>query len=113
MKFIIDVWNGKLALVKTYWLLGVLLGLPFYASIYYLETNFDSLSETGALIGLIFFIFYIIYVVWVNVGVWRSATVYIKNKKIEKRSSFWGYVAKVLTVVGVLRAALELTKGFI
>lgn len=111
--FIRKVWRGEWPLVKTYWYLGVLLGIPFYAYLYYLEVNFESLTEMGAAIGIIFFIFYISYVIWINVSIWRSSTVYINEKNKKNLSAFWGYTAKVLVVISLLRASLEFVKGLI
>jgi len=110
--FIKKIWRGEWPLVKTYWYLGVLFAIPFYAYLYYLEINFDELTNTGVIAGLIFFIFYIFYVVWINVGIWRSATFYILKKKENGDGAFWGYTAKVLVALGLIRATVDLLKGF-
>ena len=39
--------------------------------------------------------------VWINVGIWRSATFYIKKKKSTK---FYGYAAKGVVILALFRA---------
>ena len=111
--FIKMVWRGEWPLVRTYWYLGILFALPFYAYLYYLEINFEKISETEAAFSLIFLLFYYAYLVWINVAIWRSATVYIIDKKKTQDSTFWGYTAKVLVVLAVARALLELIVGIL
>lgn len=98
------IWNGKLDLIKTFWLVNVLgssiLSIPIIlGDIYY-----DSLNNFTSLIVLIFLILLLVYFIFVTVSTWRSATNFINLKKKKKQKVFWGYAAKTVVVLGVIRA---------
>ena len=103
-KLIKKIWDGNLQLVRTFWLVNVLgsiiLGIPlFLGDLYYSDLN-EFLSFL-----VIFFIFlYAVYFLFASVATWRSATKYVALKKKKKLKGIWGYVAKVIVVLAVLRS---------
>ena len=91
-------WEGKVPLGQSFWGYGVGVNLIALIPLFYANLNIDNLSEGASTFLLIYFIFYIVFYVWVNVGIWKSATNYAKNKPT------WGTVAKVVVVLSVLNS---------
>ena len=91
-------WEGKVPLVQSFWVYGVGVNLIAGIPLFYATLNIDNLSEGASTFLLIYFIFYIAFYVWVNVGIWKSATNYAKNKPTR------GTVAKVVVVLSVLNS---------
>jgi hypothetical protein len=89
MNLIAEIWDGKLPLVKVYWLYGVAVGV-FFAIFSLLIKDYPTalIVITVALIP---------YQILVFVGIWRSADAY-RDKKI------WAVLAKVHVVLGVIAA---------
>ena len=103
-KLIKKIWSGNLELGKTFWLVNILgtvvVSIPlFLGDIYY-----SSLNEFFSLVVLIFIPIFIAYFIFATVGTWRSATIYITLKKKKKQSTIWGYSAKVVLALGILRS---------
>lgn len=111
--FIIKIWKGEWPLVKTYWITGVVLAIPIFLPSYYFEHNFDQLSEVMSAVGVFYILFLYTYLIWINVSIWRSSSFYIASKKNKKESPFWGYTAKVLVILGLLRAIADLLKNLL
>tara|TARA_B100001250_G_C19525820_1_gene668017 strand:- start:103 stop:453 length:351 start_codon:yes stop_codon:yes gene_type:complete len=102
---IINVWQGKLSLIQTFWLVFVLGGTIVTLPSFILTDEFiDSISGTGAMLGLVFFIFQYSYLIWAYVGSWRSAT----NYKPKKGQWSWGTIAKVYIALNIIRAIVKL-----
>ena len=99
-KFISDHWQGKLSLAKSFWLVGFVVAFIFLLPLFYADYNINNLSEVAVYFFLIYFLFYLVMAVWINVGIWRSATFYIKKKKSTK---FYGYAAKGVVILALFR----------
>ncbi len=108
--YILSHWNGSLSLAKSFWINGFILNIVFAIPLVIAELSINKLSQTAATLFLIYFVLYIIYYIWVNIGIWRSSSKYISNKK---NSKFWGYTARVAVILSVLRAIGESISGFL
>lgn len=84
MNAISDLWNGRFGLAKTYWLWGVLSGIPWG-----LVLSLVTPGSTLAILGLLALVAY--YVI-VNVGIWRAASQYQGIKA-------WAILAKVAVAI--------------
>ena len=94
MQIFRDLWEGKIRLVKAYWLFGVVVGVVFYI------INTLLLLMIGALaLVLMNLLVELPYMVLWSVGTWRSAVTY-RNDKSKK--AFWGYLVHVIIVLGWL-----------
>jgi hypothetical protein len=89
MNLIAEIWDGKLPLVKVYWLYGVAVGAFF--------TILSLLIKDYPIALIVIAIALIPYQILVFVGIWRSADAY-RDKKI------WAILAKVHVVFGVIAA---------
>ena len=98
---IINIWQGKLDLGQTFWLVFIIGGTIVTLPSFILNDEFiDSISDIGALFAIFFFIFQWSYLVWAYVATWRSAT----NFKPKKNQWSWGTIAKVYIVLSVIRS---------
>ena len=98
------IWNGDIELAKTFWFINILgtivVGTPLFLGYVY----YSGLNELLSLIVLIFIPIFVAYFIFATVSTWRSATRYIALKKKKKQNTFWGFVAKVIVVLAVLRS---------
>ncbi len=89
-----DLWEGKIRLVKAYWLFGVVVGAVFFI------INTVLLMMVGPLaLVLMNLLLELPYMVLWSVGTWRSAVAYRKEKP---KKVFWGYLVNVIIVLGWL-----------
>lgn len=110
MKLIKDLWNGDVSLVMTYWVYGVVFtNITIVALTFALEAT--PLANMLS-VWLIFFLLVIALVVHVTVSIWNSSKKYIAEKKSESKSAFWGYAARVVLVIGLLRALGDTIQAF-
>ena len=98
MNVISSLWNGRAGLAKTYWLWGVLSGIPWGLAL--------SLVTPGSNLAIIGVLGLVAYYVIVNVGLWRAASKYQGTKA-------WAILAKVAVattpvclVIGTLAAII-------
>ena len=116
-KNIKDIWNGKRSLVYSFWVISTLcplalLGIGFYLA-EYLEGRQDDLSTFDDLLFILyilFLVFVFIFLIIGYVGTLRSAEKYIKAKKRNNLSSFWGKLAQFLIFLSIIRVIIELFK---
>ena len=98
---IINVWQGKLSLTKTFWLVfvvgGTIMTIP---SFIVTDAYVDSIGQLAAIFFLLFFVFQYIYLIWAYVATWRSAS----NYKPKKGQWSWGTIAKVYIVFNLINA---------
>jgi hypothetical protein len=86
MDTIKEVWNGHAGLAKTYWIWGVLSGIP-WAIVFALVTP-------GSLLAMMVVLTYVAYIVIVNVGVWRAASLY-------QGAKVWAALAKASIILAI------------
>lgn len=111
MKIISDLWHGKVSLAKTYWIYGVIFSNIVGVLIGYLMDLAALEGFFSAVILLL--IIYLAIVVHVLVSIWRSAGTYILNKNQLSKSTFWGYVARVMVVLGALLVVSAFVQGYL
>lgn len=87
MKKLEQFFNGKLSLAQSFWIWLVLANLAFQLAIM-------LLGQLGLFLTYLLFISKIVYEVFAIIGVWRSATNYIKKKK----TVYWGWLAKISAI---------------
>jgi hypothetical protein len=96
-------WRGELSLLVSYWINGILAGLAAVLVVAAINTSVDFKDDFQPGVALsaeiLIWATTSLIALWRLVGVWRSATNYQRALKI-----FWGTVAKVLVVVGVVEA---------
>ena len=102
--FISDHWRGKLTLARSFWFVGFVIAFIFLLPLLYADYNFQNLSTGAVYFFLLYFAFYIGLAIWINIGIWRSATNYLKKKSAVK---FYGYGAKVVVVIALFRTIGE------
>ena len=98
MNAISDLWNGRFGLAKTYWLWGILSGIPWGIALSLVTPG----SNIANLVVLAFFAYYVI----VHVGIWRAASEY-------EGAKVWAIIAKIAVaitpvclVIGTLAAVI-------
>jgi GYF domain 2 len=100
-------WRGELSLPVSYWVNGILAGLAavLIAAAINASVNFKDDFQPGLALAAEILIWATtsLIALWRLVGIWRSATNYQRALKI-----FWGTVAKVLVVIGVVEALANL-----
>ena len=96
-------WNGELHLPVSYWLVGLVLQFVLLFAVLFFFLALIGL--TGIRLPLVFLMVLVIgaVAVWCNVGVWRSATVYMRTSP-----RVWGMLAKVGVVCNAVQILLEL-----
>ena len=100
---IINVWQGKISLKWSFWLVFVVGGtIVTIPSFIFTDEYVDSISGLAAMFGLLFFILQYSYLIWAYVGTWRSAS----NYKPKKGQWSWGTIAKVYIVLNLIRGAV-------
>ncbi|MDC1159079.1 hypothetical protein OAT08_05915 [Pelagibacteraceae bacterium] len=99
---IINIWQGKLGLSQTFWLVFFIGGtiVTFPSIIFFNDEFIDSVSDIGAILAILYVLIQYSYLVWAYVATWRSAT----NFKPKKNQWSWGTIAKVYLVLNLIRA---------
>tara|TARA_B100001027_G_scaffold93453_1_gene64091 strand:+ start:151 stop:477 length:327 start_codon:yes stop_codon:yes gene_type:complete len=90
-------WNGDVSLVKSYWLVGVILSIVYVLAVTFIVIAigipFDSVIAL-----------YIPWVIYTTVGIWRSADKY-------KGPKHWSILAKVAVIAGIIINLRDLFTG--
>lgn len=97
---IANLFEGNYGLPKTYWLYGVVLGLVIGLTVGGVIGL--SKSATVALLGLVLIW---AYQVFMTIAIWNAATKYPGSK-------VWSVLARLATVVGLLRLVHSTLQGF-
>lgn len=84
MNAISNLWNGRSGLAKTYWLWGVLSGIPWGIAL--------SLITPGSNPAILAALAFVVYYVIVHVGIWRAASQYQGSKS-------WAILAKIAVLI--------------
>jgi hypothetical protein len=105
-----DIWNGEHSLVYSFWILYVVYISALAGIAFYFGEMLDESSIFGILLYIIFLVFIYIYSIIVSVGILRSASKYIIMKKKNNLSSFWGKLAQLVVILGIINSIIELFK---
>jgi hypothetical protein len=104
-----DYWEGKVPLVKSYWigciLIPIALVIPILPAL-----GGGRVSDGYAMFTVLWFFAMIAANIYLLIGGFRSATIYVAEKKKKKQNSGWGIAAQILIVLGGIRTALEFFK---
>lgn len=84
MNAIFNLWNGRSGLAKSYWLWGVLAGIPWGIAL--------SLITPGSNPAIPAVLAFVAYYVIVHVGIWRAASQYQGIKA-------WAILAKIAVAI--------------
>lgn len=100
-------WRGDFPLGISYWVFGALVTVAFLAIVAVISGSGLSArygAKFGATFVLCLYVFMLILTVWQTVGIWRSA-----DKHVGKGGkAFWAGLAKVMVVIGLLRAGADM-----
>jgi hypothetical protein len=107
MEYINKFVKGEFSLGYTYW---VSFGILFFLML--IERSLIKNQESNTLILIVDTIIVIVRISTI-IGIWKSAGFYILNKSMNKESSFWGYVAKILVGLYSILLFIGLVSGFI
>jgi len=105
-----DIWNGEHSLVYSFWILYVVYISALAGIAFYFGEMLDESSIFGILLYIIFLVFIYIYSIIVSVGILRSSSKYIIMKKKNNLSSFWGKLAQLVVILGIINSIIELFK---
>ena len=109
-KLLKDYWNGKIPLVKSYWI-GCIL-IPIALIIPILPALGGRVSDGYAMFAVMWFFIMFVANIYLFIGGFKSATNYVAMKKNKKQSPGWGIAAQVLIVIGAIRTVFEFLKVF-
>ena len=84
MNTISDLWGGRSGLARTYWLWGVLSGIPWGIAL--------SLVTPGSAPAILAVLALVVYYVMVHVGIWRAASQY-------QGAKVWAILAKIAVLI--------------
>ena len=106
--FLVKHWRGDYSLGFSYWVIGSLLTVIVVAITTAIGSS-SGLRELGPRASgtaiLVFYGFVVALTLWQLVGIWRSA-----DKHSQRGGkAFWAGLAKVMVVLGLLRAAGDFT----
>ena len=108
-RFILRHWRGELSLPISYWVIGTVVGFSLTFSAGFLVELLDSftpsLTYTAWLVLVMYPAIWLVFI-WVYVGIWNSATNYMAGGK----SKFWGNLAKLGVVLGLLQATTQVVE---
>lgn len=95
------MWRGEVALVKTFWLWGVLaLIVLTIGGQFALVSLMLAAPGSAIFLGLVFGVAAVIYQVTVSIGIWRSAGAYAGPR-------FWTVLARVVVVLSFVSLLLS------
>jgi hypothetical protein len=89
--------EGKIPLVISYWVVGVIVPLIIYVIASVVDPDIEA----------IIMVLLVIYSFFSFIGIWKSAGNYIR----ENDPPFWGYTARVMMIVGILISIGNLISG--
>ena len=95
-------WNGEIPLVKSFWIVAVvLLSIVSIPSYIIDDQAISRMSDGMAILILVWTVFFYLFLIYTYVGLWRSSSKYITERIKTKRSTTWGYVTYTIIVLGV------------
>lgn len=107
--YVIGHWRGEHSLARSYWVNGVLLGLPFNAMSSVLEIMPPPKMDLAlyTFLTIIDLVLIMAWVAWFAIGTWRSASSHVRFTG----RRFWARVAQFLVVLNLLFMPLAIYGG--
>lgn len=106
--FVKKYLNGEKSLTFSFWIVSVLglsvLSIPNYIILSKGDQFFETMSDTSALLYIIYILFIFVSSIFIFIGLWKSASNYIKMKKVKKQSALWGYLSYVYIILSIIRS---------
>ncbi len=100
-------WRGELSLPQSYWVNGILIGLPFNLYFRAIDAMFEANPPQSPSTYISWFLLPLIatfpVLIWQGVGIWRSA-----GKRIEAGQSGWAWVARIVILLNALFIVVSL-----
>ena len=95
-----NYWEGKISLVKSYWVGGIIipigLAIPFL-----IATSADDISDGGAIFAIVYWALLFFANMFLMIGAFKSASNYVKTNKKKKKGTTWGILAQILLAIGM------------
>ncbi len=91
---LIRLWSGEVALIKTYWLWGVLVNIV-------LSFVIGMAPLINQTLAIIISAFAVIYAIFISVAIWKSATRY-------EGKTLWKYLAKIAVILPLIGIIVSL-----
>ncbi len=98
MDTVTNLWSGRTGLAKTYWLWGVLSGIPWSLAL--------SLVTPGSQLAIVTVLACVMYYVIVHVGIWRAASQYQGTKAWAILAKAAVAITSICLVIGTLAAII-------
>ena len=109
-KLLKDYWNGKIPLVKSYWIGCILVPIVLFLP---LAPAFSgNVSDGYAMFAIFWWGMMFFANGYLLIGGFKSASIYVVDKKKKKQSPGWGIAAQILIVIGGIRIVVEYAKVF-
>lgn len=103
---LIRFFNGELSLAQSYWGFLTLGGLILF----FLFSFLFGITLNYFFKYLLVLFFYLMLII-LNIGAWRSASNYKKQKIKKKQGYGWGIAAQVTIVLGIIRLIVDILKS--
>ena len=99
---IFTYWNGEISLVKSFWIVAVVLLTIVSIPSYIIDDQAISKMSDGVAIAiLVWTVFFYLFLIYTYVGLWRSSSKYIADRRKSKRSTLWGFVVYAIIIIGI------------
>ena len=99
---IFTYWNGEISLVKSFWIVAVVLLTIVSIPSYIIDDQaISKMSDGVAIVILVWTVFFYLFLIYTYVGLWRSSSMYIADRRKSKRSTLWGFVVYAIIIIGI------------
>ena len=99
---VVTYWKGEISLVKSFWIVAVvfltIVSIPSYIID---DQAISKMSDTVAIAILVWTVFFYLFLIYTYVGLWRSSSKYIADRRKSKRSTLWGFVVYAVIIIGI------------
>ena len=95
-------WNGEISLGKSFWIVAVVLLTIVSIPSYIIDDQaISKMSDGVAIVILVWTVFFYLFLIYTYVGLWRSSSMYIADRRKSKRSTLWGFVVYAVIIIGI------------
>ena len=95
-------WNGDISLVRSFWIVAVVLLTIVSIPSYIIDDQaITKMSDGVAIAILVWTVFFYLFLIYTYVGLWRSSSKYIADRRKSKRSTLWGFVVYAVIIIGI------------